>query len=121
MNEYKIVLGRCGAVKLPGGILRLGYEGRQGVDRLRIEQQDEWQGLTVRAFWHLPGGDPPATLVENGVVELPPLVTAHAGEGCITFEGSDGSRTVTSADVHFRVGANSGTEDGTMPQPGTPA
>ena len=43
------------------------------------------------------------------------------GTGCITFEGTDGSRTVTSADVRCKVGANSGTAEGTMPAPATPA
>ena len=35
--------------------------------------------------------------------------------------GSDGTKTVTSADLRYRVSANSGTEDGTEPEPGTPA
>ena len=39
----------------------------------------------------------------------------------MTFEGSDGTKTVTSADLRYRVSANSGTEDGTEPEPGTPA
>lgn len=121
MNEHKIVLTQGGAARMSGGILRLGYEGRRGADRLRVELRDEWKGLTVRACWHLPGGDPPASLVENGVVEVPEIVTAKAGTGCVTFEGSNGNRTVTSADVHFCVAANSGTEDGTIPRPGTPA
>ncbi|MBS7029415.1 MAG: hypothetical protein KH132_13150, partial [Faecalibacterium prausnitzii] len=41
--------------------------------------------------------------------------------GCITFEGSDGAKVMTSADLRYRVSANSGTEDGTEPEPGTPA
>ena len=77
--------------------------------------------MTLRAFWHTPGGSPPASLVKDGVVEVPALVTAVPGEGCITFEGSDGVRTLTSADLRYRVAANSGTEDGTLPPPGTPA
>lgn len=48
-------------------------------------------------------------------------VTAQPGNGCITFEGSDGAKTVTSADLLYRVAANSGTEDGTMPEPDSPA
>lgn len=72
-------------------------------------------------FWHTPEGDPPASLVENGVVEVPAFVTAVSGEGRITFEGSDDTRTITSADMRYRVAANSGTEDGTMPPLGTPA
>ena len=39
----------------------------------------------------------------------------------ITFEGTDGTRTLTSADVCYCVAENSGTEDSTLPQPGTPA
>ncbi len=54
-------------------------------------------------------------------MDVPGSVTAQPGNGCITFEGSDGTRTVTSADLRYRVSANSGTEDGTMPEPGTPA
>ena len=52
---------------------------------------------------------------------VPASVTAQPGSGCVTFEGSDGTRTVTSADLWYRVSANSGTEDGSMPEPGTPA
>lgn len=52
---------------------------------------------------------------------VPASVTAQPGSGCVTFEGSDGTRTVTSADLRYRVSANSGTEDGTKPEPGTPA
>ena len=48
-------------------------------------------------------------------------MTAQPGNGCVTFEGSDGTRTVTSADLRYRVAANSGTDDGSMPEPGTPA
>ena len=48
-------------------------------------------------------------------------MTAQPGSGCVTFEGSDGTKTVTSADLRYRVAANSGTEDGTEPEPGTPA
>lgn len=121
MREYKIVLAQGGTALLPYSLLVLGYEGRRGVDRLRIELRDEWQGLTVRACWHLPDGDPPSSLVKDGVVDIPAIVTATAGDGCITFEGSDGQRTVTSADVPLRILANSGTEDGTTPEPGTPA
>ena len=54
-------------------------------------------------------------------MDVPASVTAQPGNGCITFEGSDGTKTVTSADLRYRVSANSGTEDGTMPEPGTPA
>ena len=90
--------------------------------RLAVTATGEWAGLTIRAVWHLPGGGAPAaTLVKDGYVAVPASVTAQPGNGCITFEGSDGTKTVTSADLRYRVSANSGTEDGTMPEPGTPA
>ena len=54
-------------------------------------------------------------------MDVPASVTAQPGNGCITFEGSDGTKTVTSADLRYRVSANSGTEDGTEPEPSTPA
>lgn len=89
---------------------------------LHVTASGEWEGLTIRACWHLPGGGAPAsTLVKDGYVAVPASVTAQPGSGCVTFEGSDGTKTVTSADLRYRVSANSGTEDGSMPEPGTPA
>ena len=123
MIEYKLSLASSGAVKAPGyeDVLRFGYNKNCGVYRLRVTAADEWKGMKLRVFWHTPEGDPPASLVENGVVEVPAFVTAVSGEGRITFEGSDGTRTITSSDMRYRVAANSGTEDGTMPPLGTPA
>ena len=122
MNEMTIRLERNGAAAVPGGQLLLGYAGNRGVYRLRIDATCEWEGLAIRCFWHLPGGGAPAsTLVVDGSVDVPASVTAQPGSGCVTFEGSDGTKTVTSADLRYRVSANSGTEDGTEPEPGTPA
>lgn len=39
----------------------------------------------------------------------------------LPLKGSDGAKVMTSADLRYRVSANSGTEDGTEPEPGTPA
>lgn len=124
MIEFPITLTSGGSVCLPGHAfaLALGYTKNRGVYRLSVTATGEWEGLIIRAFWHLPGGaDPPASLVVDGYVAVPASVTAQPGNGCITFEGSDGTRTVTSADLRYRVSANSGTEDGSMPEPGTPA
>ena len=124
MIEFPITLTSGGSVCLPGhaSALVLGYTKNKGVYRLHVDATGEWEGLTIRAFWHLPGGGAPAsTLVKDGYVAVPASVTAQPGNGCITFEGSDGTRTVTSADLRYRVSANSGTEDGSMPEPGTPA
>lgn len=124
MIEFPITLTSGGSVCLPGyaSALALGYAKNKSVYSLRITASGEWEGLTIRAFWHVPGGkDPASSLVVDGYVAVPASVTAQPGNGCITFEGSDGTRTVTSADLRYRVSANSGTEDGSMPEPGTPA
>lgn len=90
--------------------------------RLAVTATGEWEGLAIRCFWHVPDGkDPASSLVVDGYVAVPASVTAKTGSGCVTFEGSDGTKTVTSADLRYRVSANSGTEDGTEPEPGTPA
>ena len=124
MIEQSVSLASNGVVKVPGyeQLVRFGYTKNRGVYRLHVDATGEWEGLTIRAFWHVPGGDDPAsTLVVDGCADVPASVTALAGGGCITFEGSDGARTVTSADLRYRVSANSGTDDGSMPEPGTPA
>lgn len=124
MIEFPITLTSGGSVCLPGhaSALALGYAKNKSVYRLAVTATGEWAGLTIRAFWHVPGGsDPASTLVVDGYVAVPASVTAQPGSGCVTFEGSDGAKTVTSADLRYRVSANSGTEDGSMPEPGTPA
>lgn len=124
MIEQSVSLASNGVVKVPGyeQLVRFGYTKNKGVYRLHVDATGEWEGLTIRAFWHVPGGsDPASSLVVDGSVAVPASVTAQPGNGCVTFEGSDGTRTVTSADLRYRVGANSGTEDGTEPEPGTPA
>ena len=124
MIEHQIRLFSGGGAVLQGydGLLRFGYTKNQGIYALRVEADGEWQGMTLRAFWHLPNGKTaPSTLVVDGLVEVPALITAMPGEGHIAFEGTDGTRTLTSADLRYCVAENSGTEDGTLPHPGTPA
>lgn len=125
MIEQSVSLASNGVVKVPGyeQMVRFGYTKNRGVYRLHVDATGEWKGLTIRAFWHVPDGkDPASSMVVDGYVAVPASVTAQPGSGCITFEGSDGtSVTVTSADLRYRVSANSGTEDGTEPEPGTPA
>lgn len=124
MIELSVSLASNGIVKVPGyeQLVRFGYTKNRGVYRLHVDATGEWEGLIIRAFWHLPGGsDPASSLVSDGSVDVPASVTAQPGNGCITFEGSDGTKTVTSADLRYRVAANSGTDDGSMPEPGTPA
>ena len=123
MIEFPITLTSGGSVCLSGHAfaLALGYTKNRGVYRLHVDATGEWAGLTIRCFWHVPDGKDPASSLVDGYVDVPASVTAQPGSGCITFEGSDGTMTVTSADLRYRVSANSGTEDGTEPEPGTPA
>lgn len=124
MIELSVSLASNGVVKVPGyeQLVRFGYTKNRGVYHLAVTASGEWEGLIIRAFWHVPDGkDPASLLVVDGSVDVPASVTAQPGNGCITFEGSDGTKTVTSADLRYRVSANSGTEDGTEPEPGTPA
>lgn len=124
MIEQSVSLASNGVVKVPGyeQLVRFGYTKNRGVYRLAVTASGEWEGLAIRCFWHVPDGkDPASSLVVGGYVDVPASVTAQPGSGCVTFEGSDGSKTVTSADLRYRVSANSGTEDGSMPEPGTPA
>lgn len=124
MIELSVSLASNGVVKVPGyeQLVRFGYTKNRGVYRLVVSATGEWEGLTIRAFWHVPDGkDPASSLVVDGYADVPASVTAQPGSGCVTFEGSDGTKTVTSADLRYRVSASSGTEDGTEPEPGTPA
>ena len=124
MIEFPITLTSGGSVCMPGYVfaLALGYTKNLGVYRLHVDATGEWEGLAIRCFWHVPDGkDPSSSLVVDGYVDVPASVTAQPGSGCITFEGSDDTKNITSADLHYRVSANSGTEDGTEPEPGTPA
>lgn len=124
MIELSVSLASNGVVKVPGyeQMVRFGYTKNRGVYRLTVTATGEWEGLTIRAFWHVPDSkDPASSLVVDGYVDVPASVTAQPGSGCVTFEGSDGAKVMTSADLRYRVSANSGTEDGTEPEPGTPA
>ncbi|WP_194167071.1 collagen-like protein [Faecalibacterium sp. BIOML-A1] len=123
MIEQSVSLASNGAVKVPGyeQLVRFGYTKNRGVYRLAVTASGEWEGLAIRCFWHVPDGKDPASSLVDGYVDVPASVTAQPGNGCITFEGSNGTKTVTSADLRYRVSANSGTEDGTEPEPGTPA
>ena len=124
MIEQSVSLASNGVVKVAGyeQLVRFGYTKNRGVYRLAVSATGEWEGLTIRCFWHVPNGkDPASSLVMDGSVDVPASVTAQPGSGCITFEGSDGAKVMTSADLRYRVSANSGTEDGTEPEPGTPA
>ena len=58
MIEFPITLTSGGSVCLPGhaSALALGYAKNKSVYRLAVTATGEWAGLTIRAFWHVPGG-----------------------------------------------------------------
>ena len=118
-----ITLSNSGNVCLDGGgyILALGYECNRGIYQLQLRPTGEWDGLTIRACWHLPDGTSTTTLAVDGCVDVPAAVTALPGTGCITFEGAAEGKTITSSDLRYLVGDNSGVEDGSLPEPNTPA
>lgn len=81
-----------------------------------------WQNLTVRAFFHTANKqDPPAQLFVGDYVNVPALITATTVGGVITIEGTDGMKALTTADIPYIVSENSGVEDGTTPEPASPA
>lgn len=120
MIDLNVSLASSGCARISGyeQLLRMGYAQNAGIYRILVDAGGEWSGLVIRAFWHTPSGaDPPASLVVDGSVTVPALVTAKPGNGCITFEGTDGGKLIASADVLYRVGRNSGTTEGTEPDP----
>ena len=70
MIEFPITLTSGGSVCLPGHAfaLALGYTKNRGMYQLNVTASGEWEGLTIRAFWHVPGGsDPASTLVVDSI------------------------------------------------------
>ena len=86
MIELPVTLTSTGGAVSFASPVPLGYTKNKGVYRLLVTAEGEWEGLTIRCFWHLPGGtDPASSLVQDGFVDVPASVTAHPGNGCITF------------------------------------
>lgn len=122
MIERNISLASTGSARTSGcdNQLRLGYSRNRGIYRLNITQTGEWEGMTIRALWHTERGMLFSSLVEDGKIEVPAIVTSTPGCGRLVFEGSDGTRTLTSADIKYNVAMNSGTM-GDIPEPPVPA
>lgn len=123
MTELNLILSKNGQAQLADGssTLNMGYEGNKSVYALRISPRDEWANLTISAYWHTPNKEitPPATLFANNVANVPAIVTAISGEGKVTFQGIRDGVIVTSADVPYAVGENSGTEMADLPDAGS--
>lgn len=123
MTELNLILSANGHVALPDGsnTLNMGYEGNKSLYAIRISPRDEWANATICAYWHTPNRNvtPPATLFSNNVANVPAIVTAIPGEGKVTFQGIRDGVVVTSADVPYAVGENSGTEMTDLPDEGS--
>ena len=96
-----------------------GYAKNANIYRLHVNTFGIWTGLVVRAFYHTVDEKPPAQLLVDSYVDVPASVTAVTQRGNIVFEGTDGERTVVSANLPFVVGENAGIEDGDAPDPGS--
>ena len=126
MVDVELLLSDNGGVRIYPtewhNTIYFGYQKNANIYRLHIVRSKVWQDLTVRAFFHTADKqDPPAQLFVNDYVNVPALITAKTVGGVITIEGTDGVHALTTADIAYVVSENSGIEDGSTPEPASPA
>lgn len=126
MVDVELLLSDNGGVRIYPtewhNTIYFGYQKNVNIYRLHIVRSKVWQNLTVRAFFHTANKqDPPAQLFVGDYVNVPALITATTVGGVITIEGTDGMKALTTADIPYVVSKNSGVEDGTTPEPASPA
>ena len=126
MVDVELLLSDNGGVRIYPtewhNTIYFGYQKNANIYRLHIVRSKVWQNLTVRAFFHTANKqDPPAQLFVGDYVNVPALITATTVGGVITIEGTDGMKALTTADIPYIVSENSGVEDGTTPEPPSPA
>jgi hypothetical protein len=126
MVDVELLLSDNGGVRIYPtewhNTIYFGYQKNANIYRLHIVRSKVWQNLTVRAFFHTANKqDPPAQLFVGDYVNVPALITATTAGGVITIEGTDGMKALTTADIPYVVSENSGVEDGTTPEPASPA
>ena len=126
MIDVELLLSDNGGVRIfPTewhNTIYFGYQKNANIYRLHIVRSKVWKNLTVRAFFHTANKqDPPAQLFVHDYVNVPALITATTAGGVITIEGTDGRCALTTADIPYIVSENSGIEDGSTPEPASPA
>nr|DAI09598.1 MAG TPA: hypothetical protein [Caudoviricetes sp.] len=126
MVDVELLLSDNGGIRIYPtewhNTIYFGYQKNANIYRLHIVRSKVWQNLTVRAFFHTANKqDPPAQLFVGDYVNVPALITATTVGGVITIEGTDGIKALTTADIPYVVSENSGVEDGTTPEPASPA
>lgn len=124
MQEFTVQLFDDGSAQISGTganlELRFGYSKNAHVYSVKFIRSEEWEDLYIRVHFHPEADiyDVEPVLAQNNIVNIPATVTSMPGEGKLTIEGTDGHKTITSADIPYRVSENSGIDSDTDPEPG---
>ena len=124
MQEFTVQLFDDGSAQISGTganlELRFGYSKNAHMYSVKFIRSEEWEDLYIRVHFHPEADiyDVEPVLAQNNIVNIPATVTSMPGEGKLTIEGTDGYKTITSADIPYRVSENSGIDSDTDPEPG---
>lgn len=124
MQEFTVQLFDDGSAQIGGTganlELRFGYSKNSHMYSVKFIRSKEWEDLYIRVHFHPEADiyDVDPVLAQNNIVNIPAMVTSMPGEGKLTIEGTDGYKTITSADIPYRVSENSGIDSETDPEPG---
>lgn len=124
MQEFTVQLFDDGSAQIGGTganlELRFGYSKNAHMYSVKFIRSKEWEDLYIRVHFHPEADiyDVEPVLAQNNIVNIPATVTSMPGEGKLTIEGTDGYKTITSADIPYRVSENSGIDSETDPEPG---
>ena len=124
MQEFTVQLFDDGSAQIGGTganlELRFGYSKNSHMYSVKFIRSKEWEDLYIRVHFHPEADiyDVDPVLAQNNIVNIPAMVTSMPGKGKLTIEGTDGYKTITSADIPYRVSENSGIDSETDPEPG---
>lgn len=124
MQEFTVQLFDDGSAQIGGTganlELRFGYSKNAHMYSVKFIRSKEWEDLYIRVHFHPEADiyDVEPVLAQNNIVNIPATVTSMPGKGKLTIEGTDGYKTITSADIPYRVSENSGIDSETDPEPG---
>lgn len=124
MQEFTVQLFDDGSAQIGGTganlELRFGYSKNAHMYSVKFIRSKEWEDLYIRVHFHPEADiyDVDPVLAQNNIVNIPAMVTSMPGKGKLTIEGTDGHKTITSADIPYRVSENSGIDSETDPEPG---
>ena len=124
MKEFTVQLFDDGSAQIGGTganlELRFGYSKNAHMYSVKFIRSKEWEDLYIRVHFHPEADiyDVEPVLAQNNIVNIPAVITSMPGKGKLTIEGTDGYKTITSADIPYRVSENSGIDSETDPEPG---